>query len=357
MKKIYNLNLFAALSLVLGVSTNGNAQCTTPPTPVVNNPTICTGSSATITATGSPSLMTGWYTNSFGGNAVGMGTSYTTPTLSASTNYYVAQLQPTGTASLQMPAQSSTFSGSVRGYWFVAPTSFMITGVRVPTDASSGNSNIAILKLPATPPVYSSTTSVFDVLYLTQNDASGTGTISVNIPVYAGDIIGVLGNRADVNSYAAVSPYTASLGTFTTTLTRFGMQFALSSNTPQAVWTETTTSASISRVELYTTLGCLNSLTTASVTVNSCSTGLTELNAASVDVYPNPSHGNLNVTIQSVSNKPTIEIFDAVGKSVFVTEIISTESNFDISYLANGVYMYKISNTQGNVKVGKLVKE
>ncbi len=357
MKKIYNLNLLAAVCLVLGVSTNSNAQCTTPPTPVVNNPTICTGSSATITATGSASLMTGWYANSFGGNAVGMGSSYTTPTLSASTNYYVAQLQPTGTASLQMPVQSSTFSGNVRGYWFVAPTSFMITGVRVPTDASAGNSNIAILKLPATPPVYSSTTSVFDLLYLTQNNASGTGTISVNIPVYAGDIIGVLGNRADVNSYAAVAPYTAALGTYTTSLSRFGMQFNLSTTAPQAVWTETTTNASISRIELYTTLGCLNSLTTASVTVNSCSTGLNELNAASVEVYPNPSHGNLNVSIPSVNDKPTIEIFDAIGKSVFVTEIISAESNFDISYLANGVYMYKISNTNGNIKVGKLIKE
>lgn len=357
MKKIYFLNLAAVAGLVFGLNTTANAQCSTPPTPVVNNPTICTGSSATITATGSPSLITGWYTNSFGGNAVGIGASYTTPTLATNTNYYVAQLDPTGTASLALPAHGSNYSGMVRGYWFVAPTSFMITGVRVPTEASSGNSNIAILKLPATPPVYSSTTSVFDVLYLTQNNTSGTGTISVNIPVYSGDIIGVLGNRNDINSYAPVSPYATTLGTYSTTLNRLGMQFNLSTTAPQAVWTETTTNASISRVELYTTLGCLNSLTTASVTVNSCSTGLNELTSASVEVYPNPSKGNLNITLDAVNEKPVVEIFDAIGKSVFVTEIVSTSNNFDISYLANGVYMYKISNANGTIKVGKLVKE
>ena len=84
----------------------------------------------------------------------------------------------------------------------------------------------------------------------------------VNIPVYSGDIIGVLGVRNDVNSYAA-SPYLANLGTNTLTLNRLGMQFPLSTTAPQDLWTEA--GGSISRVELYTTLGCLNSLTAYTV--------------------------------------------------------------------------------------------
>lgn len=336
---------------------NTFGQCVTPPIPTVSNPTICSGDSAILTATGTPSLITGWYTNSYGGNAVGTGSMYITPNLTTSTVYYVAQLDPTGTASLTMPNQSSTFSGSVRGYWFTAPTSFMITGVRVPTDASSGNSNIAILKLATAPPVYATTTNSFDVLYLTQNNTSGTGTIAVNIPVYSGDIIGVLGNRNDVNSYAAVSPYTSSLGSYSLTLSRLGMQFALSSNTPQAVWTETTTNASISRVELHTTLGCLNSLTASSVTVNSCVTGLNELSGNELQIYPNPGNGLLNVNLNYAGGAVIMEIFDALGKSVFVTEIINYSNTYDISYLKNGMYMYRLTAKNGDVKIGKLIRQ
>lgn len=356
MKKSYKLNFLASAFLVVLGYSGARAQCTTPPIPAISNPTICIGDSAVLTATGSSSLITGWYTNSFGGDAVATGSMYTTPGLSTTTVYYTAQLAPTGTASLSMPNQTTTFSGNVRGYWFTAPTSFMITGVRVPTDASSGNSNIAILKLPAPPPVYSSTTSVFDVLYLTQNNTSGTGTIAVNIPVYSGDVIGVLGNRNDVNSYASVAPYMATLGTYTTTLERFGMQYNLSSTPPQEVWTEA--SSSISRVELYTTLGCLNALTAGTVTVNSCTTGMKELSAATLMVGPNPTNGALKIDLADYSGSPVrIEMFDALGRSVFVTELTGNNNHYDISYLSTGVYSYKLSNKDGELKAGKISKQ
>jgi hypothetical protein len=216
--------------------------------------------SATLSATGVSSLQTGWYTNAFGGNAVGTGSTFATPSLTAPAVYYTTQLAPTTNQSLTLPAQISTLSGNVRGYWFAAPTSFVINGVRVPTD-NAGNASVAIVKFPAVPPLYSATTNTFDVLYLAQN-ITGTGTMVVNIPVYSGDIIGVLGVRNDVNSYAA-SPYIANLGTNTLTLNRLGMQFPLSTTAPQDLWTEA--GGSISRVELYTTLGCLNSLTAYTV--------------------------------------------------------------------------------------------
>jgi len=357
MKNNYRLKFVASAFLAFMGYLNVNAQCVTPPTPAITNPTICIGDSAVMSATGASSLITGWYASSFGGNAIATGSMYTTPSLSTTTVYYVAQLAPAGAASLSMPAQTTSFSGNVRGYWFIAPTSFMITGLNVPTDASTGLQNIAVLKLPTTPPVYSSTTSVFDVLYLTQNNPT-SGTISVNIPVYSGDVIGVLGNRNDINSYASVAPYTSNLGTYTTTLNRFGMQYNLSSTPPQAVWTETTSGSSISRVEMFTTLGCLNSLTSATVTMGSCTTGINELNETALQVYPNPSKGNVNVNLADYSGSPvTIQIFDVLGKTVFITELPAAQNSFDISYLANGVYTYKLSNKESSIKVGKLVKE
>lgn len=355
MKKIYQLSLTAIVGLVLGVNTNANAQCTTPPSPTVSNPTICPNNSATLTATGVSTLMTGWYQNSFGGNAVGTGSAYVTPTLSANTNYYVAQLAPTTPASITLPAHGTSYTGMVRGYWFTAPSDFVITGVRVPTDASAGNSNVAILRLDTIAPLYPVLTNSFSVLYLTQSNTSGTGILPVNIPVYSGQSIMVLGNRADINSYSSSGTITATFGAYTLNLLRSGMQFNLSSTAPMSVWSQA--NGSISRVELYTTLGCLNPLKTASVTVNSCSTGLDELSGTTLQVFPNPSNGKLTVELGVLSSSTLIEIYDALGKVVYANEVTGISSTFDISGLNNGVYTYKISNSAGSSRIGKLVKE
>lgn len=148
---------------------------------------------------------------------------------------------------MPLPAQTGTFSGNVRGYWFTAPTCFTITGLEVPTDASSGAQNIAVVRLNNPPPTFSTTTNDFTLLYLTQNNPIG-GVIPVNIPVSPGDILGILGNRADVNSYAS-SPAGSTIDGLPVTLTRLGMQFTLSTTAPQQLWTEA--GSSISRVNMY----------------------------------------------------------------------------------------------------------
>ncbi len=269
MKKNYFTQKLLLSSLAIFGFQMAMAQCVIPPTPTITAGGGCGNFpfSTTLTATGASTLQTGWYANSFGGNAVGTGSSYATPSLTGATVYYAAQLTATNTASLSMPAQTSVFTGNSRGYYFTAPTSFVITGVRVPTDASSGNSNIAIVKFigNVAPPLFSAVTNSFNILYLTQNNTSGTGTIAVNIPVYAGEVIGVLGDRAGANSYAP-APSNQTLGSFSVTLTRMGMQFPLATTSPTDIFSEA--SGSISRVELYTSLGCLNSLTAYTVTSN-----------------------------------------------------------------------------------------
>lgn len=148
---------------------------------------------------------------------------------------------------MQLPVQSTIFSGNVRGYWFTAPSCFSISGIEVPTDASTGLQNIAIVRLDSAPPVFGTVTNNFTLLYLTQNDTS-SGIIPVNIPVQIGDVIGILGNRAGSNSYGT-SPFTTAIGSFTVDIARLGMQFNLSTTSPQDLWTEL--GGSISRVFMY----------------------------------------------------------------------------------------------------------
>jgi len=147
-----------------------------------------------------------------------------------------------------MPAQTSTFTGNVRGYWFTAPTCFTITGADVPTDASSGNQSIAIVRFnTGTPPLYSATTDAFTTLFLVQN-GSTSGIFPMNIQVEAGDVIGVLGCRGTTVSYSNAGNTTTIEGN-NVTLNRLGMQFPLTTTAPQQLWTEA--SGSIGRVNLY----------------------------------------------------------------------------------------------------------
>ncbi len=164
---------------------------------------------------------------------------WTRPTPNGVYNYQatVKSLNPSGT--IPLPAQTTTFTGNVRGYWFTAPSSFTMSSVFVPTDASTGNQSIAVIRFnPAVPPpAFPGTTNAFTTLFLTQNNPITT-PIPVNIPINAGDVIGILGNRAGINSYGPTGPSTTVINGTNVTLTRMGMQFPLATTAPQAIWQE-----------------------------------------------------------------------------------------------------------------------
>ena len=152
--------------------------------------------------------------------------------------------------SLPLPPQSATFTGNTRGYWFTAPIDFVITSLRVPTDASSANQSIVVVKLPAPPPAFSASTSTYTTQVLFQN-IPGSNPIAVNISVAAGEIIGVLGSRGNnsINSYGSPNPFNTTLLGFPVSLSRFLMQGDLQSTWPFPASTEPGSSF-IGRVEM-----------------------------------------------------------------------------------------------------------
>ena len=149
---------------------------------------------------------------------------------------------------IPLPAQTGTFSGNVRGYWFTAPTCFTITGLEVPTDANPGNQSIAVMRFDTVPPTFGATTNNFELLFLRQDDPT-VGAFSTNIQVETGDVIGILGYRSNVNSYASGAPHASSINGLPITLTRLGMQLSLVTNPPQNLWMEA--ASSISRTWIY----------------------------------------------------------------------------------------------------------
>src|SRR5262245_4794824 len=54
--------------------------------------------------------------------------------------------------------QIDFFSANTRGFWFTAPTDFVITGLGMPTEVSSDPFDVAVLRLNVTPPFFSAET-------------------------------------------------------------------------------------------------------------------------------------------------------------------------------------------------------
>ncbi|HEY9177984.1 MAG TPA: T9SS type A sorting domain-containing protein [Flavipsychrobacter sp.] len=168
---------------------------------------------------------------------------------------------------MPLPNHASTYTGNIRGYWFTAPTDFVITGLRVPSQAGSGLQYIQVFKInDVTPVVYATTSTNFTTLHITYGATNGV-IQAVNIPISAGDKIGIVGQAGNVNSYGTVSG-TTNIGGNSVTLARIGYQGNMTSTGIANYWTEPA-SSSISRVEMYYTT-CSTAVTQQPSSVTIC---------------------------------------------------------------------------------------
>lgn len=154
---------------------------------------------------------------------------------------------------ISVGAQTATFTSMIRGYHFTAPTSFTICGLYVPPDANAtGTQTIRVVRFTAgPPPAFAGTTNNFIQLFTISN-APATQVIACNIPVAAGEIIGVYGARGPncVNSYGPAN-FVTSINGLNTTLQRSGMQSCpAGTGAPMAnIWSEV--NFNIGRISMY----------------------------------------------------------------------------------------------------------
>ncbi|MFT6921141.1 MAG: hypothetical protein ACJA1C_000135 [Crocinitomicaceae bacterium] len=83
---------------------------------------------------------------------------------------------------------------------------------------------------------------------------------------------------------------------------------------------------------------------------------LNPLTASNLDVYPNPTMGDLSIKIPSSLTNGTLEIYNQLGKRVWNEKITSNEVfNTNISTLSNGMYIVRIQGDQ-SISEMKLIK-
>ena len=127
--------------------------------------TACSNVGAIAVATGECGYA--WASDSLGMNSLfGTDTLFSGPLPAGDTVFYVASTTPvlnSDTAGIPLPPHGSVYSGNVRGYYFQAPVDMKITKIRVPTEASTGVQNVAVLNFgTGPPPLWSLTTNAFD---------------------------------------------------------------------------------------------------------------------------------------------------------------------------------------------------
>jgi len=81
------------------------------------------------------------------------------------------------------------------------------------------------------------------------------------------------------------------------------------------------------------------------ITISS-NVGLTDLlSKANVSMYPNPTKGKLNVNLGEYKSQVIkMNVYNTKGQVVMSKEILKKSSEFDLSNLAQGVYIVELKN-------------
>ncbi|MFH1319361.1 MAG: T9SS type A sorting domain-containing protein [Bacteroidota bacterium] len=244
------------------------------------------------------------------------------------------------------------------GYWFVAPLSFTITGLRLSADVSTNPQTIEIMRFVAPPAVFPSTSEVsedFDSLGF-WNDIDDTSIISTDIPVLAGDIIGVLGGRMledSVYNSIHTGAYITDIEGNAITLRRLVFDNNLSDIPADEVYTIGADTGYYSRIELY---------------YDTLTVGLEEnqVSSYSLKIFPNPNHGEFNISLGSAGSatlttsllttgllhKPQVfyvSIYNIYGQLVYYEDFANSSMSFNkrlkLEDYSKGMYFIEITGS------------
>lgn len=319
-----------------GCSSTGSQMVTadvTAPTVSVNSETICSGASATLTASGS-SATYGWNTGGAGANLVVSPTADTDYTVTATasngcTNTAIASVAVTSAPVITVNS-SSICAGSTATLTASGVTSYT-------WDTSSNAASITVSPTGTT--VYTVSGTVPGCPTTVMN----TATVTVNTPPVVS--LAAISGPLCVNSNTVALSGTPAGGTYS------GPGVTGSVFDPAAAGAGT-----ITVTYDYTDANSCSGSDNQSIVVDLC-TGIAELSGTAVSVYPNPTRDVLNVKLDaSFIDKVVIELYDGIGKLVMRENATDTVTSFSLAPLARGLYSIRVIADKDH-KVITIVKE
>lgn len=321
-----------------------NVSITSSPVPTITDAERCGPGSLVLSAISSDPVF--WYDSYFGGNQVGSGFNYITPSLSVTTTYYAEAVG--ACASERVP---------------VIATVRNIPAPPITTDSSRCGRGSVVLNAVSSGQVYWYDAPVGGNL-LSINSTLNTPIINSNTTYYASSFYICESTRVPVQAFVIPLPF-ISLGNDTAIET--GTTLILDAGLhDQYLWStgETSQSISVDSAAVYSVL----------VTdVNGCSIsdsiGITlfvyinETNGETTQpiIFPNPGVGFFQLKIYSEQNENgLLSIIDATGKLIFKRNVglnqgLNSEK-IDLNNIASGIYYLKIS-TKNSIQTLKLIIE
>ncbi len=119
--------------------------------------------------------------------------------------------------------------------------------------------------------------------------------------------------------------------------------------------TNTINAGTTGTFECIVTYGnCADTIGSYSLTVLDCS-GIEENVTAVINIYPNPVHDKLNISISNDIIIQKIEIVDLTGRKVIVTNVNGSNASIGVETLRNGTYLVSITTDKG-IQTRRFVK-
>jgi hypothetical protein len=169
-------------------------------------------------------------------------------------------------------------------------------------------------------------------------------TISVTVPSIA-----PIGSTVSVN--AVVSDAGSS---YSITWMNKGVVFA-TTTTPLATYTKTAVTDSITAKVVSTSTGCFDTITSVLHVVNAAVEGIASLTPLAMNILPNPARNELIIT--ATAKIKNITIANLLGQALISHPANASTERINISELPNGIYIVRVTDSEGNTITQKILKQ
>ncbi len=275
----------------------------------------------------------GWYTASTGGTSIGTGTSFTTPSISATTTYYVGATN--GGCTSARTAVIATVNNNV-GVTSNATNNTICAGSSVVLTATGGSSySWSGGQTGASITVSPTTATTYTVTGVTS--CTATASVAITVNPLPNTTLGAFSNVCSYNPAFALSGGSPTGGTYTGPGVSGGNFNPATAGVGTATITYTVTQNGCSKAA------------TSTIQVGAC-LGIDEQNADDLLIlYPNPVEGWMTIEGENLSKYQQVELRDAAGRLVYSWKVDNAKMNIDLSAFAAGQYTVRIAGSANEV--------